>query len=220
MLPIFIIGDKHMRANPKIGLAITAGNGRLTQVMSDPFDIVNRIREIEDEYFILYNKYEKKFEVHSTAQPIRQTYCFTVPFDTLDNRTLEYCRETNIALRGDAIERELDARNAKEEIADNRAEASLIQDMAEDMADRAKHGLAQDEIHEGYSDTHVVNTTAETSTGGAEEVTEIVDAADEAVEDIKAIEDVEVIAVEEVEYADKKPKKKASKKKTKIAGTE
>ena len=81
-----------MRADPKIGLAVAAGNGKFIQVVSDPFDITNRIREIEDEYFILYNRYEKRFEVHSTAQPIRQTYCFTVPFDTLDNRTLEYCR--------------------------------------------------------------------------------------------------------------------------------
>lgn len=198
-----------MRADPKIGLAVAAGNGKFIQVVSDPFDITNRIREIEDEYFILYNRYEKRFEVHSTAQPIRQTYCFTVPFDTLDNRTLEYCRETNIAMRGDKIEQEIEERNSKISESNNRANTNLMQDIASDMADRVSHGMLEDEIHEGYTNTHLINTAKEPDSvevfGEIAMQAEVVEPADN---------------VETVEEADTKPKRKSSKKKTQTVKTE
>lgn len=198
-----------MRADPKIGLAVAAGNGKFIQVVSDPFDITNRIREIEDEYFILYNRYEKRFEVHSTAQPIRQTYCFTVPFDTLDNRTLEYCRETNIAMRGDKIEQEIEERNSKISESNDRANTNLMQDIASDMADRVSHGMLEDEIHEGYTNTHLINTAKEPDSvevfGEIATQAEVVEPADN---------------VETVEEADTKPKRKSSKKKTQTVKTE
>lgn len=198
-----------MRADPKIGLAVAAGNGKFIQVVSDPFDITNRIREIEDEHFILYNRYEKRFEVHSTAQPIRQTYCFTVPFDTLDNRTLEYCRETNIAMRGDKIEQEIEERNSKISESNDRANTNLMQDIASDMADRVSHGMLEDEIHEGYTNTHLINTAKEPDSvevfGEIATQAEVVEPADN---------------VETVEEADTKPKRKSSKKKTQTVKTE
>lgn len=198
-----------MRADPKIGLAVAAGNGKFIQVVSDPFDITNRIREIEDEYFILYNRYEKRFEVHSTAQPIRQTYCFTVPFDTLDNRTLEYCRETNIAMRGDKIEKEIEERNSKLSESNDRANTNLIQDIALDMADRVSHGILEDEIHEGYTSTHVIDPT---------EKHDSVEVVGEITKESEVVEPTD--NVETVEEADTKPKRKSSKKKTQTVKTE
>lgn len=198
-----------MRADPKIGLAVAAGNGKFIQVVSDPFDITNRIREIEDEYFILYNRYEKRFEVHSTAQPIRQTYCFTVPFDTLDNRTLEYCRETNIAMRGDKIEQEIEERNSKISESNDRANTNLMQDIASDMADRVSHGMLEDEIHEGYTNTHLINTAKEHDS---------VEVVGEITTEAEVVEPTD--NVETVEEVDTKPKRKSSKKKTQTVKTE
>ena len=62
----------------------------------DLFGISDRIKDIEDEYFILFDMDRGKYEVHSKANP-KDTYCFTVPYKELDARVLEYCRKTHIA---------------------------------------------------------------------------------------------------------------------------
>ena len=62
----------------------------------DLFGISDRIKDIEDEYFILFDLDRGKYEVHSKANP-KDTYCFTVPYKELDARVLEYCRKTHIA---------------------------------------------------------------------------------------------------------------------------
>ena len=35
------------------------------KIESDVFNIINRIKEIDDGYFIMYNTNSKKFEVHN-----------------------------------------------------------------------------------------------------------------------------------------------------------
>ncbi len=60
-------------------------------VLHDVFDISGRIREIDDTYFILYNKLKNKFEVHSSAQK-GDSFCVELPFSFLDARTLVYLR--------------------------------------------------------------------------------------------------------------------------------
>ena len=62
----------------------------------DLFGISDRIKDIEDEYFILFDMDRGKYEVHSKANP-KDTYCFTVPYKELDARVLEYCRKTHIS---------------------------------------------------------------------------------------------------------------------------
>lgn len=62
-------------------------------VANDVFDIANRIKEIDQSYFIVFNAAKQKFEVHSLCQ-MGGTYCFTVPFCELDERTVDYARKT------------------------------------------------------------------------------------------------------------------------------
>lgn len=82
----------------------------MTKVTHDPFDIVNRIKKINPRYVVYWNDAREKFEVRTG-----KIYAFTVPYDTLDARTLDYARKTRIE-NIDAIEREIEKQNRANEI--------------------------------------------------------------------------------------------------------
>ena len=81
-------------------------------VESDNFCIAKRLQEIDPGYVILLNLKTQKFEVHNVFQS--DTYCLTLPYETLDARTEDYVRKTSVA-RIDEIFKELDRDNAKRE---------------------------------------------------------------------------------------------------------
>jgi len=62
-------------------------------IKNDLFSIAERVKEIDDGYFILYNTEKSCFEVHSTKQK-SNTYCLTVPYKGLDSRTLTFVKST------------------------------------------------------------------------------------------------------------------------------
>ena len=65
-------------------------------ITHDVFDIVNRIKNIDKDYFIMYNLRNKKFEVHNYKN-INTTYSLTIPYNTLDINTLYYVQKTHIS---------------------------------------------------------------------------------------------------------------------------
>ena len=66
------------------------------QIKHDVYDISNRIKDIDRDYFILFNTSTKKFEIHNTAQ-VGSTYCLTLPYPFLDERTLNFVNQTKSA---------------------------------------------------------------------------------------------------------------------------
>lgn len=80
-------------------------------ISSDPCFISDRIREIDKHYFIVFNRSKGRFEVHATGQ-LGGTYCFTLPFDELDDRTLWYTLKTQ-SQNVDKLIKELDKENEK-----------------------------------------------------------------------------------------------------------
>ena len=66
---------------------------KLIKIDNDVFFIVNRLKEIDKSYEVYYNLDQKCYEVHSREQK-KNSYCFRVPFDTLDERTLFYAKKT------------------------------------------------------------------------------------------------------------------------------
>lgn len=84
------------------------------------------------------------------------TFCFVVPYPELDDRTLAYCLETNIGIRGDDIVRDLEAHNAKLKRSEERAKQATINDIARDMSEVAAYGVDEDKMHKGYSKIHVM----------------------------------------------------------------
>ena len=62
----------------------------------DVYEISKRIKDIDRFYFIVYDTSKSCFEIHNSSQ-VDSTYCLTLPFKELDERALQYTRETSSA---------------------------------------------------------------------------------------------------------------------------
>ena len=80
------------------------------KIESDVFDVSKRIKEIDENYFIMFNLNNNKYELHCTSQP--NTYCFSYPYEDLDERFIDMIYKTNIVNIDNIIE-QIDNNNAK-----------------------------------------------------------------------------------------------------------
>lgn len=86
-------------------------DGKYILVRSDSLGITDRVKEIDNSYFILLNRKSEKFEIHSSLQK-DGTFCLELPFPFLDARTLTYVRKYRRERINDIIE-EMDRENEK-----------------------------------------------------------------------------------------------------------
>ncbi len=80
-------------------------------IQSDTYFICERLKEIDNSYFIIFNFNKNKFEIHSTEQK-GDTYCLTIPYNVLDERTLDLVKKTR-AINVDKLIEEIDQENEK-----------------------------------------------------------------------------------------------------------
>lgn len=66
------------------------------KIRHDVYEISKRIKDIDRYYFIVYDTSKSCFEIHNSSQ-VDSTYCLTLPYKFLDERTLNYVRETSSA---------------------------------------------------------------------------------------------------------------------------
>lgn len=78
------------------------------KIENDCFYITERLREIDESYFVLYNLDKKCYEIHSNEQ--KDSYCFSVPFNELDERTIDFAFKTRKE-NGDKIIDEIERNN-------------------------------------------------------------------------------------------------------------
>lgn len=64
------------------------------KIEDDVFGIVNRIKEIDDGYYIEFNMKRNCYEVHNGKQ--QNSYCLTIPYDVLDSRVIDMVLSTSI----------------------------------------------------------------------------------------------------------------------------
>lgn len=62
-------------------------------VNGDLYSIVDRLKEIDEGYFIFYSYVNKRYEVHNKNQR-GQTLSLVLPYNTLDERTVRLTRKT------------------------------------------------------------------------------------------------------------------------------
>mgnify|MGYP003295530954 CR=1 FL=1 len=74
----------------------------LIKIENDCYFVAQRLKEIDDSYEVYFNTYTNSYEVHSSEQA-KNSYCFKVPFDYLDERTVDYARKTRAANRDNLI---------------------------------------------------------------------------------------------------------------------
>lgn len=100
----------------------------LVKIENDLFDIASRIRSIDNNYQIYFNRGTACFEVHnSSCRPTKQFDC---PFDRLDARLLEYTRNTRIERLDDILD-EIEKANANVEKSSLQAKEQKLQNIIE-----------------------------------------------------------------------------------------
>lgn len=70
-------------------------------VTGDVLNIVDRIKEIDPDYFVMLNRKTQRFEVHVKGQ-LFSLGC-ELPFDSLDARAVEYVRERHVSRMGEIL---------------------------------------------------------------------------------------------------------------------
>lgn len=65
------------------------------EIKNDLFDIANRLKQIDKDYFVLFNTNKKVFELHAKNQAYN-SYCLTFPFDVLDERAITLTLKTRV----------------------------------------------------------------------------------------------------------------------------
>ena len=65
------------------------------KIDSDVFNICERIKEIDKHYFIVFSTQRNRYEIHNSSQR-GGSYCLTVPYSFLDERTLKLVEESRV----------------------------------------------------------------------------------------------------------------------------
>lgn len=63
-------------------------------IKNDIFNIAKRLKSIDKKYFIVFNNDRNKYEVHYSRA--KNTYELTIPYETLDARTINFVLKTRI----------------------------------------------------------------------------------------------------------------------------
>ena len=99
----------------------------LLKIESDNYFISNRLKEIDSSYEVYYNIATASYEVHSSEQQ-KSSYCFRVPYNQLDERTLFYAKKTRSENR-DKIIKEIERSNELLYEKNVKEQASLLKEI-------------------------------------------------------------------------------------------
>ncbi len=84
---------------------------RFFVVESDCLGIVQRLKEIDGGYFLVFDIDKKKYELHDKSQ-MRNSYCLTFPFDQIDERMVDMAKKTRVQ-NSDALFEEMERENKR-----------------------------------------------------------------------------------------------------------
>jgi hypothetical protein len=93
-------------------------------IHDDLHQIAARLREVDDRYRVFRNEALGRFEVHTEQQPNSKSLACVVPYERLDERTVDYVRMTRIE-NFDANLDEITRNNAKVETSAKKAMAEV-----------------------------------------------------------------------------------------------
>jgi hypothetical protein len=104
----------------------------LTPLFTSTLNIPERVHEYSDELFLVYNNESGRFELHSIDES-PTTYNATLPYRSLDARTIRYIRKNDIRVHGDAIFKRIDQQEVKVKQAQEKDMARFTQDFAKEF---------------------------------------------------------------------------------------
>ncbi|GHU99273.1 hypothetical protein FACS1894211_04390 [Clostridia bacterium] len=87
-------------------------SGRYAAIENDVFDVARRIREIDSDYFVVFDRKLRRFEVHHRRQS--DTLALVIPWPSLDCRAVPLVLRTRVE-NADKLWREMERQNANGE---------------------------------------------------------------------------------------------------------
>jgi len=127
----------------------------MRHIHDDVLGIATRLRMIDDGYFILFNIMSGKYEVHNTYNRGNNTHSFTVPFNTLDVRTIDHCQKTRIE-NSDKLIKQMEEHNKRIDETRLKDFHNTAEAASRETAYDVSLAIQKDELHEGYKRTHQV----------------------------------------------------------------
>lgn len=88
------------------------GKPHLIPVFTNVYRIPERLKELDENFFVVFNTKKQMFEIHSLANK-GDTYGITIPLQELDARVFPIVRRANLRVRGKEIFREIDRHNER-----------------------------------------------------------------------------------------------------------
>lgn len=111
----------------------TDGIPHLEPIFHDVNDIVGRVNEYDDSFFLVFNKEIGKFEIHSLLYPKGQTKELTIPYDRLDARTLRHLWKNDIRVHGKEIFKRMEKQEEQYQARKEREQKNWLNDIAREM---------------------------------------------------------------------------------------
>jgi hypothetical protein len=113
-------------------------------INSSVLNIPARLRQIDRGYFVVRNHKTRQFEVHHSGQ-IGGTLALNIPYEELDQRTIDLVRSTRIEYMQNVIN-EMERNNAKIEEEQERKREDLCQGVVKDIYRYVKAHESKDTI--------------------------------------------------------------------------
>jgi len=107
------------------------GKQHLRPIFTSTLQIPERLREMDPNYFLVFNTRTQKYEVHNLSHK-GNTYGITIYYDELDYRTLYVTRASDLRYRKNLF-REIDEHNKKLEQAAKRNRQNELRGIGEEM---------------------------------------------------------------------------------------
>ena len=98
------------------------------KIAHDVYNISKRIKDIDRNYYIVFNTSKQKFEVHSSQQ-IGSSYCLTLPFNCLDERSLKHVLKTQSVNIDEILENIENDNNIRESANQTSAFSSVVENL-------------------------------------------------------------------------------------------
>jgi hypothetical protein len=98
---------------------------------SNVFNIPERIKEIDDGYFIVFNHKTKSYELHHREDPFN-TLQIVFPFTELDSRAIDFVRETSVQ-RARLVEKELEEQAERERVSIEKTQEHIKEEICKDV---------------------------------------------------------------------------------------
>ncbi|MBP3630236.1 MAG: hypothetical protein J6J23_01970 [Clostridia bacterium] len=111
----------------------------LKVIEDDLFGIARRLKEIDNDYFLVFNNLLGRFEVHSNKN-IGNTLSVVCPYDRVDARLLSLVRKT-ARNNASALIKEIEEQNEQLQQSEEQKKLQDTKDRAKELLERMKYKL-------------------------------------------------------------------------------